>query len=188
MFVGMTAGYRIGNQSAAYFLTFTVVDWVDVFTRKCYRDLIIDSLGYCRKFKGLRIWAYVIMSNHMHVIFSADNDNLPDVLRDFKRHTASKIMKAINENNESRRDWMLKRFEFSARSNLRNGDRQFWQHDNHAMQLESDKFLAQKLNYIHLNPVRAGLVRNSEDWIYSSASNYSCKDSILEIDILPLTR
>ena len=184
----MTTGYLIQDPAATYFLTFTVVDWVDVFTRQCYRDIVIESLRYCREHKGLRVWGFVIMSNHVHSILSAENENLPDVLRDFKRHTASKILKAIRENKDSRQDWMLKRFEFSARSNARNGDYQFWQHDNHAMHLASEKFMAQKLNYIHLNPVRGGLVRNPEDWVYSSASNYLYKESILDIDLLHLTR
>src|SRR5689334_15113680 len=115
----MTTGWQITNQSHAYFVTFTVVDWVDVFTRKVYRDIIIDSFKFCRQFKGLKIWGYVIMSNHVHCILSTANGNLSDVIRDFKRHTASAILNAITSPNESRRDWMMKRFEFMARSNGR---------------------------------------------------------------------
>jgi REP element-mobilizing transposase RayT len=184
----MSTGYLIKDPSAAHFLTFTVVDWVDVFARARYCDIVIDSMKFCREHKGLKIWGYVIMTNHMHSIFSAVNGNLPDVLRDFKRHTASKILHSIREEPESRRDWMLKRFEFAARSNVRNGQYQFWQHDNHAEEIISEKFLAQKLNYIHLNPVRAGLVKECEHWVYSSMSNYLLQDSILEIDLAELSR
>ena len=180
----MTTGCHILDPSAAYYLTHTVVDWVDVFTRKTHRDIIIDSMKYCREHKGLKIGGYVLMSNHLHWLVSAKNGNLSDVIRDFKRHTASHVLKLIKEPTESRSDWILKRFEFAARSNARNGQYQFWTHDNHPEFLYSRKFSLQKLNYIHLNPVRAGLVKQPEHWMYSSASNYLCQESLLEIDLM----
>jgi REP element-mobilizing transposase RayT len=182
----MTTGYKILKESATYFMTFTVVDWVDVFSRKVYRDIVMDSLTYCRAHKGLKVWGYIIMTNHMHCILSAVHNNLSGVLRDFKRHTASKILKEIASPAESRRDWMLKRFEFAAKSNVRNGQYQFWVHENHAIELTSAAFTAQKLDYIHLNPVRAGFVNKASDWIYSSASNYELKPSLIEIDLMDI--
>jgi len=179
----MTTGYQIYNPANAYYLTLTVVDWVDVFTRKVYRDIILDSFSYCRANKGLRVWAYVIMTNHVHCILSAKNNNLSDILRDLKRHTASTILKEIQTPKESRRDWMMKRFEFAAKTNVRNNMHQFWIHDNHAKELITADFTAQKLNYIHFNPIRAGFVENAEDWLYSSASNYLFQPSLMEIDI-----
>ncbi len=89
----MSTGYQIYDTSGSYFLTFQVVDWVDVFSRKVYRDIILSSIDYCRKHKGLQVWAYVIMSNHVQAILSAENGNLPDIIRDFKHHTATKILK-----------------------------------------------------------------------------------------------
>ncbi|MEZ4911810.1 MAG: transposase [Saprospiraceae bacterium] len=125
----MSTGYQIYDKAGSYYLTFQVVDWVDIFSRKVYRDIILDSFAYCRKYKGLQLWAYVIMSNHVHTILSAENGNLPDIIRDFKRHTAAKILKEIKESNESRKDWMLKRFEFAAKSHKRNSEFQFWTHE-----------------------------------------------------------
>src|SRR5687767_4159269 len=113
----MSTGYKIRNPHGLYHTTFTVVDWVDIFSRKIYRDIIIECLDFCRKHKGLSVWGYVIMTNHVHCILSAQNGNLPNLIRDFKRFTATKIIKAINLCDESRRDWMLKRFEFAARIN-----------------------------------------------------------------------
>ena len=182
----MTTGYKIDFPGNAYFLTFTVVDWVDIFTRQVYRDIVIESFKYCRQFKGLQIWAFVIMSNHIHCILSARNDNLSDILRDFKRHTASKILALIQSPKESRRDWMLKRFEFSALSNARNGNHQFWHHDNHAEVLTTLPFTVQKLDYIHLNPVRAGLVEKPEDWLYSSARNYLGLEGVMDVDLMDI--
>ncbi len=182
----MTTGYKIDNTERAYFLTFTVVDWVDVFTRKIYRDIVLDSFKYCRNFKALKVWAYVIMSNHVHCILSAQKGNLSAIIRDFKRHTASTILETIQTPTESRRDWMMKRFEFAAMSNVRNSPHQFWLHDNHAEELNTLHFTAQKLNYIHLNPVRAGLVEKAEDWLYSSARDYMLMDSLMEIDMMDI--
>ena len=183
----MTTGYRIDHPSNAYFLTFTVVDWVDIFSRKIYRDIVIDSFKYCRSFKGLKVWGYVIMTNHVHSILIAQQNNLPDIIRDFKRHTASTILKSIQTPEESRRDWMMKRFEFAAKSNVRNSTHQLWTHDNRAKELVSEKFTMQKLDYIHLNPVRAGFVDKAEDWIYSSARNYLYLPALMDVDIMDIS-
>jgi REP element-mobilizing transposase RayT len=181
----MSTGYQIYNQGNTYFMTFQVVDWVDIFTRKIYRDIIIESFDYCRKEKNLQIWAYVIMTNHVHCILSAKDNNLSDIVRDFKRFTATNILKNI-DNNESRKDWMLKRFEIAAMSHKRNNNLQFWTHENHAIEIVSQKIFCQKMAYIHNNPVRAGWVEKAEDWIYSSQRNYVNLPSIMEIDIAEL--
>lgn len=79
---------------------------------------------------------------------------------------------------------MLKRFEFAAKKHKRNSIYQVWTHENHAIELYSNAFINQKLNYIHENPIRAGIVRNAKEYIYSSASNYAGLESILEIDFI----
>ncbi|NIJ53896.1 REP-associated tyrosine transposase [Dyadobacter arcticus] len=180
----MSTAYKIQDQSAPHFLTFQIIDWVDILSRKVYRDIIIDSMIFCRQRKKLKVYAYVIMTNHMHVIWRAGDDNLSDVIRDFKKFTARKIIETIPDILESRADWMLKRFEFSARKNARNSVNQFWTHENHAVELFSPRFIQQKLNYIHLNPVRAGWVENAEDYLYSSARNYANLDALMEIEFV----
>lgn len=180
----MSQGYQIYNSAGFYYLTLQVVDWVDVFTRKNHRDTVIESLKFCREKKGLQIYGYVVMSNHMHLLAQAKNGNLPDVIRDFKKYTAITILKAIQEEPESRRDWMLKRFEFAARSHVRNSAYQFWTHENHAVELLTPAFTSQRLEYVHQNPVRAGWVEKPEDWLYSSARNYAGLPALLDIDFL----
>lgn len=181
----MPTGYQIDHQDGLYFLTLQVVDWVDVFTRKVYRDIVIDGLRYCITHKGLQVRAYVIMSNHVHLIVNASGGNLSDVLRDFKRHTAKTILKEIQQNKqESRRAWMLERFELAATRHKRNVQYQFWTHENHAVELVSAKFIRQKCSYIHHNPVRAGWVGNPSEWQYSSASNYEDRGGLVEVILL----
>ncbi len=182
----MPTGYQIYNQSNTYFVTFQVIDWVDIFTRKIYRDILISSLDYCRKEKGLQVWAYVVMSNHMHAILSAHHENLSAVIRDFKRFTANQILQAAQDPSESRSDWMLKRFEFAARSHSRNQRYQFWTHENHAIELYSSRFINQKIRYIHDNPVRAGWVEKPGDWLYSSCRNYQGLPALIDIDVMDL--
>ena len=179
-------GYKIRDQKGLYFLTFTVEGWIDLFSRQRYRDILIRNMEYCRKNKGLAIGAFVIMTNHVHCILSAKNENLSNVIRDWKHYTSTHTIKAIQSIRESRQDWLLKRFEFAAKSSARNSRYQFWQHDNHAMELVSRKFFNQKLNYIHLNPVRAGWVENAEDWLYSSARNYMYLSNLMEVDLLDI--
>ena len=98
-------GYKIRDQAATHFLTFTTVGWIDIFTRQRYRDLIMDSFQFCRKNKGLLINAFVIMSNHVHVIWTPTRHNLSDVVRDFKTFTSKKITEVIGNEIESRRSW-----------------------------------------------------------------------------------
>ena len=106
----MSTGYQVYDQQKTYYFTFQIVGWVDVFTRLDYRNIIIESFDFCRKEKGLEIWAYVIMTNHVHAILSSKAGSLSDTVRDFKSHTAKRIMELIKSNKESRREWMLEIF------------------------------------------------------------------------------
>jgi REP element-mobilizing transposase RayT len=177
----MSTGYQITEQNALHFLTFTIVDWVDLFTRKVYRDIVIDAFSFYSKARGLDIYGYVIMSNHVHALLHQPDGKLSDTIRDFKKYTARKIIEAVSVEAESRREWILHRFSWNA--SLRNNvpNYQVWTHDNHAVEIWSKKFFDQKLNYIHANPVRAGLVREQEEWIYSSAA-----DLTIPLPLLPV--
>jgi REP element-mobilizing transposase RayT len=146
-------------------LTLQVVGWVDVFTRKENKDVIIENLKYCQVKKGLVIYAYVIMTNHIHLIVRSENESLSDAIRDFKKYVSKKLKKQLLENyKESRKDWMKVVFEYHAKFNKRVGAFQLWTHDNHAILLDTKEKFESRENYIHLNPVRAGIVRNPEDY------------------------
>jgi len=177
----MSTGYQIKDQEAAYYLTLQIVHWADIFTRKIYRDIVIDSLRYCQENKGLEIYAYVIMSNHIHLLARGVNNNLSDILRDFKRHTSKRIIEAVQQKEESRREWMLMIFRYAARKHKRNNTYQVWTHENRAVEVFSNKFIEQKVNYIHNNPVVTGIVANAEDYLYSSARNYADLENVLDV-------
>jgi len=179
-------GYKIRNQQGLHFITFAVVEWVDVFTRQQYRDILIESLDYCIKQKGLNLHAWVIMSNHVHFIASAKEENrLSDILRDFKKFTSIKILESIKNNPlESRKEWMLSIFKTKGKENSRNSTYQFWRHDNQPIELINNTMIDQRLNYTHHNPVAAGIVENAEDYIYSSAKDYCGEQGLIKIELL----
>jgi REP element-mobilizing transposase RayT len=127
------------------------------------------------------LYGFVIMSNHIHLIIQSDKNKLSDLIRDFKKFTAKTILHKIETEPESRADWMLKRFEFACKSHSRNEKYQFWQYGNHPEEIFSEKFYWSKLDYIHLNPVRAGIVAKASDYVYSSASNYANDTGIITI-------
>lgn len=180
----MSTGYQIKEQDKLHFVTLQVVEWVDIFTRQKYRDIIITNLAYCQKNKGLEIFAWVIMSNHIHLLIKSKNAELSDILRDFKSYTSKKIIEEIDSCNESRKEWMLKIFKDAAFKHKRNSEYQFWTHENHAEYIFSNKFIEQKLDYIHNNPVRAGIVEKPEEYKYSSAKDYAGEKGLLEIEII----
>lgn len=162
---------RKADGDLPYFITIPVVGWVDVFTRNCYCDEIIKNLEYCRAHKGLRVFAYCIMSNHIHLVVSQDQGKLPSVLRDFKSYTAKRIIDMIQANpTESRQDWMLHLFKYFARYGNQNSTYQFWQKTSHPVELHSNHVFDQKVNYIHYNPVKAMLVNDQARYVYSSAN------------------
>lgn len=177
-------GYKIRDQSATHFLTFSIMGWIDIFSRSRYRDIILESFEFCRERKGLKIGAYVIMSNHIHVIWTATNNNLSDIIRDFKTFTSKAISGSIASEPESRRDWLLYMFRFYANRTNANDDFKVWTGNNHPEEIYSVPFLKTKLNYIHQNPVRAKLVIEPSHYLYSSALNYEIGKGIIDIDFL----
>ena len=124
------------------------------------------------------------MSNHLHLIASARNGNLSGILLDFKKFTSKKIISAIKNNEgESRKEWMLDIFAKAGSGNSRNKDYQFWRQDNQPQELYSAKFVFQKRNYIHQNPVEAGIVENPEHYLYSSARDYFLQEKCGLLDV-----
>ena len=126
------------------------------------------------------------MSNHIHLLARAGSSNLSNILRDFKRHTSKRIIDAVQMKGESRRSWLLMIFRYAARKHNRNNNYQVWTHENRAIEIFSNKFIEQKIDYIHKNPVVSGIVANAEDYMYSSARNYADLES--KIDIIQVSR
>ena len=183
----MSGRYKIGDDFVPHFVTNTVVGWADAISRPQYKDIIVNSLAYCREHKSLLVHAWVLMNNHIHLIVSAyNNADLPSIIRDFKKYTSSKLIEAIKGNAaESRKEWLLNMFLYAGRSNNDNERYQFWQKSYHPVSLNTEALYRQRLDYLHENPVRAGIVREPQHYLYSSAIDYyEQKRGLLDIDIL----
>jgi putative transposase len=181
----MSEKYKFRNSEQLYFVSFSTVYWIDVFTRREYKDILLDSWQYCQKTKDLNIYAWVIMSNHVHMIVNSDSNKLEDIFRDMKSYTARVVRESIEENpQESRKEWMLWMLKRAGSKNSNNIDFQLWQQHNHPIELTSNKLIDQKVEYIHKNPVVAGFVENPEEYLYSSARDYAGEKGLLEVVLI----
>ena len=155
----MSRNYKFKELEAVFFVSFAVVEWLDVFTRNEYINIVIDSLSYCKREKGMEIFAWCIMTTHVHLIFRSVKGQKPELLLgDFKRFTSKAIEKAIPDNeHESRKEWLLEQFAKAGSQSTNVKTYQFWRHDNRRIQLWSNKVIDEKIRYIHNNPVEEGL-------------------------------
>jgi REP element-mobilizing transposase RayT len=168
----MSRKYKFNSLNGVYFVSFATVNWIDVFTRQIYKDIIVDSLNYCIENKGLIVYAWVIMTNHIHLIVATDKEPLENILRDLKKFTSKAIIKEIEENQkESRKGWMLWMFQRAGQKNSNNTNYQFWQQHNQPIDITQNNIVIDNVfDYIHNNPVKAGFVQNPQDYVYSSAA------------------
>jgi len=188
--------YR-ADEHLPYFCTITILDWLPIFIDARYIDPIIDSLKFCREKKGLQLFAFVVMPNHLHLIAGSDapleresllvpgSDDLHAIMRDFKRFTSRTIHeRLVTDGRKTLLTWLADAAE-SARG--RRNEFSLWRPGFEPRAIHSQKVLNQKLDYLHGNPVRKGLVSKPEDWFYSSASFYvGDEDVCMPVDILEL--
>ncbi len=162
-----------------YFLTMSIVGWIDLFTRKEYPIFLEDNLNFCIKNKGLEVFSYSIMPSHMHLIARTENYNLADWLRDYKGYTSRNLYDMVSKHpSESRKEWLLYMFKFFAHPLKSNKEFKIWQNGNHPEEIFTQNFFEQKRTYIHNNSVEAGLVTDPSYYQYSSA-NPNCRVNIV---------
>jgi putative transposase len=166
----MSEHLKAHKEGTLYFCTLTVVGWADVFTRKRNAEVIIESLAYCQREKGLELFAYVLMPSHLHLIARLQQGRLADVLRDFKSYTAKRLLALVaDEPGESRREWLMRLFREAAEGTNQNKALMFWQKTNHPIEITHEAMHDQKVAYMHNNPVDEGLVTLPEHYAWSSA-------------------
>ncbi len=181
----MSRKYKFRDNSKLYFISFAVVYWIDVFIRNEYKYELLESWKYCQKEKGLEIYAWCIMTSHVHMIIGSDNENLENIVRDMKSFTSSRLRKAISENPvESRREWMVWMMERAGKKNGNNKGWQFWQQHNQPIELSNAEITKQKLDYLHSNPVEEGFVEMPNEWLFSSAKDYYGDKGLLDIILI----
>ena len=177
----MKSRYKIlPNDDSLYFLTLNVFLKIPVFTNSSYMDIILENFAFYRENQHFKIFSYLIMDNHIHLIASHP-DNLSQVIQNFKSYTAKKLLYSLKSD---KRDWILQLMSAYKPDYKSESTYQFWQEGNHPKQIQDIEMYNQKVEYIHYNPVRRGLVSNEEDWVYSSARNFLGLDSVFQVDEL----
>ena len=160
----MRTRYRVRDDAMPYFVTSTVVAWLQVFTTAARCDILVQSIQFCREQKGLKLYAWVLLDNHFQAIVAAPN--LARVMADLKKYTAGRILEELQA---ERCDWLLNQLAFFRARHKTASTHQVWQEGYHPQVLASDQMMGQKIEYLHNNPVRRGLVATAEHWRYSSA-------------------
>ena len=155
---------KINDPEGIYFTTSSSIEWIPIFTSISYFDIMIQSMRYCQKEKNLKIYAYVILENHFHMI--CQSTDLSKTMQSLKRHTSSSILRQLEYD---QKDWILNLMKFYKKQHKRDSQHQLWQEGFHPKQIVSDDMFRQKVEYIHYNPVKRGYVELSEHWLYSSA-------------------
>jgi len=174
------------NGLIPHFVTWRLVEWAPVFVSERYCGVITDSLAHCRRERGLLVHGYVVMPTHVHGVLSVrEGGDLAAVLRDSRKYTAREIVLRLKQDNNRLMERVLR---YAAEKAGRPaGEHQVWADDTHPEAIVSKEFARQKLDYLHNNPVRKGLVAAPEHWRYSSAAFYAGEvDCPLEIDVLEL--
>ncbi len=168
--------YKVIEAEGIHLITCTVVNWISIFTNKDVVQIILDSLNHLQVQKRLKLYGYVIMENHLHLI--ASGNGLAREIGHFKSFTARKIIDYLTENNINA---MLKQLQFHKSKHKKDRTYQFWQEGSHPVLIQYEKMMLQKLEYMHYNPVKRGYVDDPIHWRYSSARNYAEQKGLLEV-------
>lgn len=168
--------YKVIEDECPHFFTCTAVNWIPVFANRDIVQIVLDSLNYLQEQNRLILYGYVIMENHLH--FVASGCDLAMETGRFKSFTARKIIDYLKEN---KMNAILKQLQFYKRKHKKDRTYQFWQEGSHPELIQGEKMMAQKLEYMHCNPVKRGYVDEPTHWRYSSARNYAGEEGLLDV-------
>jgi REP element-mobilizing transposase RayT len=160
--------YRIFENEVPHFLTCTIVGWLPVFTRPETVKIVFDSWRFLRQHGRLDVFGYVILENHLHLI--ASSPNLAKEIGDFKSFTARQIIDLLTATKEKP---LLEQLHWHKQRHKLDREFQLWQEGSHPQQIQNERMMRQKLEYMHLNPVKRGYVEDPVHWRYSSARDYA---------------
>ncbi|MGZ8549147.1 MAG: transposase [Chitinophagaceae bacterium] len=180
----MGSDSHMPGKQAGYFITFNTVDWVDVFIRPVYKQVVVHTLNHFIDNKGLMVHGWCLMTNHLHLLVQAkDGYVIAEIEKEFKSFTTTKIMEAIDTEPEARKDWMMKRFENFG--NLLGLMKKYhiWQSSSSPqfIDLRKTEALIEHFTFIHDNPVRDRFVDTAADYPYSSARDYAGMNGLVNI-------
>ena len=169
--------YKIYEPTHPHFITLTVLHWIPIFTNTKSVSVIIDSLKYLQKSDHLKIYAYVILENHLHLV--ASSDDLPKTVKKFKSYTAKEILKILKDNGVKT---ILDQLAFYKKAHKTDTEYQVWQEGFQPKLIQNEQMMIEKIEYIHNNPVKRGYVDEAKHWRYSSARDYEGIDGLIEVE------
>ena len=169
--------YKIYEITKPHFLTCTILNWLPIFTRKESVNIIIESLKHLQKEENLRLYAYVILENHIHLI--AQSDDISKSMRHFKSFTAKELLKLLQKENAQT---LLKQFQFYKKAHKKDRTYQIWQEGYQPKLIQTNTMMISKIKYIHHNPVKRGYVDEAKHWRYSSARDYEGLNGLIDIE------
>ena len=175
----MRSRYKVYESEAAYFITSTIVEWVPIFTSAGYFDILLSSLRFSQQKKNLKIYAFVIMDNHFHAVVR--HPQLSRVMQSIKSYTAAELVMQLKSD---KKIWALNVFQNYKLYYKKESRYQIWQEGFHPQMITDADMLTQKIEYIHWNPVKKGIVDDAEHWRYSSARRFAGKECVLHVDSL----
>jgi putative transposase len=168
--------YRIFETEYPYFMTNTIVAWLPVFAHPSFVEIILDSWRFLQRERGVQLFGYVVMENHLHWI--AQGPDLSQQVGRFKSYTARRIIDAMEVRGFKT---MLEELRFFKLRHKIDQKYQLWQEGSHPEQIKSDEMMLQKLEYSHNNPIRRGYVDEATHWRYSSARNYEGRKGLIDV-------
>ncbi|MEL6382941.1 MAG: transposase [Cyanobacteria bacterium J06626_18] len=172
--------YRVLGSHQPHFITCSIVEWMPIFSKPALVAIVLDSLRFLQTQQRLTLYSYVIMENHLHLIGSAKD--LSKEIGNFKSFTARSVVDWLQENHA--KSYWLRRLEKAKLRHKTGQQYQVWQEGFHPKMIASEPVFQQKLNYIHLNPVKRGYVDDPAHWRYSSYRNYMGEPGLLEVTLL----
>lgn len=168
--------YRIVEIHKPHFMTCTVVQWLPLFSSRTTAQFLLDSMVFMQEYRGVIIYAYVILENHLHLI--AEGDNLAKKMGQFKSYTARCIIDYLEEKKATNTLKMLNFYKLRYKADR---DHQLWQEGSHPIAILNMDVMRQKVQYIHKNPVKRGFVDEPLHWRYSSARNYAGQEGLIPV-------
>jgi REP element-mobilizing transposase RayT len=168
--------YKFGEPHRAHFLTCTIAGWLPVFTRPETVNIVLDSFRFLQANNRMTLYAYVILENHLHMIAAAAD--LSEQVQRFKSYTARRIIDHLKDHNVST---LLRWFQMLKADWKGESEYQLWEQGSHPQEIETDDMMEQKLDYLHMNPVKRGYVDDPTHWRYSSARNYAGMEGLIPV-------
>ncbi len=169
--------YKIHEPAYPYFITCTVLHWLPLFTRKESVDIVIETFRFLQKRDNLKLYAYVILENHLHMV--AQSDDIEKSIKAFKQYTAKELLGLLKKENVKT---ILDQLSFYKKAHHKATSYQVWEEGYQPKLIQSDAMMTNKINYIHNNPVKRGYVDEAIHWRYSSSRDYENMKGLIDIE------